>query len=87
MDRETLQKTIINMAQHDVFDGVGRVFLSEATKTLNISREEILKALKEARYNYRVSDDILLITFTPRPDQTKNFTFKQGARRYPAEEE
>jgi len=85
MDPETLKTTIINYAAKDIFDGVGRVFLNEFTKTFNVTIEEVLAALKESGYEHRiVNENILLLTFTLK--QPQPFIFKEGAPRIPQEE-
>lgn len=67
MDTDTLKEKLIDEASHDIFNGVGRLFLDEFTKTFNVSVDEILTALKDIEYPFRiVNENILLITLQKR---------------------
>ena len=72
MDAGALEEILIEQSKKDVFDGVGRVFLNEIKTALDVSEDDLKKAIGNLRkeYDVRIHDDkILLISLQPRPNR------------------
>jgi len=70
MDKANIKEILIRLSKQDVFDGVGRLFIEEAKRDLNLTQDDIEKAIEEIKHEHevRVHDNkILLITLQPRP--------------------
>lgn len=77
MDRTNIKEALIRLSKQDVFDGVGRVFLEEAKRDLNLTQDDIEKTIQKIKQDHEIQvhdNKILLITLHPRP--TRTFTFK-----------
>lgn len=67
MDRETLQKIMVQISRRDLFNDVGRLDVNELKKELEVTPEEIADALKTFPYKYRTHENWILVTFVERP--------------------